>query len=193
MIFGWEENPISVDLETLGLSPFAAIIQIGAVAFRRDGSVASAFEVTINPRGQTAPDGDTLLWWLSQGEFGAQMLQAAYSSPVTLEEALEQFAAWIRSQAHPDSADVYDGAVLFRGNKDMSWLENAYDRVGMQVPFKFRNVHEQRQFMRTAVYLGFEGQTVERKGAHHDALSDAIFQAECVAASVRYMDTLIKQ
>lgn len=191
MIFGWEENPISVDLETLGLHPFAAIIQIGAVAFNRSGEYVSKFCVTVNPKGQRAADPDTMRWWLDQGEAGAALLRSAYSSPVSIDEALTQFAGWVRTQSHPGSCGVFDGPVLFRGNKDLSWLENAYDKAGIAVPFRFRNVHEQRQFMRTAVYLGFDDLSVEREGTHHDALDDAIYQAKCAAAAVRHMDKFL--
>lgn len=192
MIFGWEENPVSVDLETLGLHPFSAIIQIGAVSFNRKGEVVSEFKINVNPKGQRAPDADTISWWLDQGEEGAAMLRNAYSSIFDIESALVQFGGWLRTQSHPGSFGPFDGPILFRGNKDLSWLENAYDKSSIEVPFKFRNVHEQRQFMRTAVYLGFEEESMIRLTRTHDALNDAIWQAKCAAAAVRHMDQFIQ-
>lgn len=191
MIFGWEELPVSVDLETLGLHPFSAIIQIGAVSFNRKGEVISQFSVTINPKGQRAPDADTLAFWLNQGEAGAAMLRNAYNSTTDIETALEQFGGWLRTQSHPDSHSTFDGPILFRGNKDLSWLENAYDKAGIAVPFKFRNVHEQRQFMRTAVYLGFEEASMTRLTRSHDALNDAVWQAKCAAEAMLHIDKFI--
>lgn len=201
MIFDSHGYPVSVDLETLGLQPNAPIIQIGAVQFNRDGGILSQFFVEINPQGQLAADMNTLKWWLDQGEGGTATIRRALASPVSIEEALQQFSGWLHSlEALSDpEAGRFTGPVLFRGNKDMSWLENAYDRHGMELPFMFQEVHEQRQFMRAANYLGLDNQDTtislqrmeyadQRRTPQHHALSDAIWQAQCAAYAVKYMD-----
>lgn len=194
MIFNHDVNPVSVDLETLGLAPNAAIIQIGAVQFNRAGGVLSQFHIHINPAGQAAPDPDTIKWWLDQGESGVETLRKAYSSSVSIEEGLQLFKDWFGSLNTNGSgwrsSPEFDGPVLFRGNKDMSWLENAYDKDQSTLPFHFQEVHEQRQFLRAAEYMGFDHSEIQWPEGlvPHNALDDAIWQATCACLSVAYLD-----
>lgn len=191
MIFEHDLFPVSVDLETLGLKPNAAIIQIGAAVFDQEGHILDNFTVTINPAGQRPAEVDTLGWWLNQGDSGAEALRRAYSSPVSIHEALHLFSSWLTQGQEPNEVGRFGGPVLFRGNKDMSWLENAYDTNGIEMPFHFQEVHEQRQFMRAAEYLGYDRSSMgERISGQHNALNDAIWQAKCAAAAVKYMSTL---
>lgn len=205
MIFDSHAYPVSIDLETLGLQANAPIIQIGAVQFNRDGGIISQFFREIRPQGQTAADMNTLKWWLDQGDGGTATIRCALASSVSLEEALQQFSGWLHSLealSDPDSLPGrYTGPVMFRGNKDMSWLENAYDRHGMELPFMFQEVHEQRQFMRAANHMGLGNQYTavslqrmeyadQRVTPPHHALSDAIWQAQCAAYAVKYMDAV---
>lgn len=190
MIFDSEHMPVSIDLETIGLNPNAPIIQIGAALFTPGGHIVDTFQVTVNPALQTEPDAETIKWWLNQGDSGAETLRQAYNSPVYILEALHLFSSWMTSCQDADFAGKFGGAVLFRGNKDMSWLENCYDHHRQHIPFHFQQVHEQRQFMRTAEYLGYDRLSMgDRLTAQHDALNDAIWQAKCAAAAVAYMST----
>lgn len=193
MIFDQAYYPVSIDLETLGLGPYSPIIQIGAALFNSEGTILDTFQVTIHPAGQSPVDLETVKWWLNQGDSGAEALRKSFNSPVWILEAMHLFSSWMTTCQDCDESGRFGGPVLFRGNKDMSWLENAFETQRQHIPFHFQQVHEQRQFMRTAEFLGYDRRSMgDRLTSQHDALNDAIWQAKCAAAAVRHMSKLIQ-
>ncbi len=190
-----EQPAISIDLETGSLRSDAPIVSIGATRFYPDGSPLkfkdaahyqySRFHMFVSLRGQPHFDNDTLAWWLQCGDVD-YLREATYNGEM-LSEVLDALACWIqtpviqhgdehrRLRPAPEAPDVW-----VRGNKDGTWLEDAYKRCQMPVPFLFNRVYEERTLSKFAKERGVE--MPERFSPEHHALWDAEYQAQRVQA-----------
>jgi hypothetical protein len=152
---------VMVDIETLGLEPGAAIVSIGAVEFGPDG-LGDEFVGDIDLEScQDAGleiDASTVQWWLDQDDTAQEQLQGGE----TLATVLAGFNAWY------DSDEIWANSPSF----DCEHLERAYEAVGLDEPWDFR---DERCF-RTLRALGVDAR-VSRDGTEHDALDDARYQA----------------
>lgn len=162
---------VMVDVETLGLEPYAAIISIGAVSMVRGatpGHFLSEFYTTItiqsNLEAKMLVDPKTVQWWINgDQDAGAK---AALKFEHRLDLALEQFSVWYRLQ---ESEAVWGNGSSF----DVVLLEAAYESVHLKAPWGFRD-HRCFRTMRSEFP---QVPRVEPLVAH-DALSDAKAQAE---------------
>lgn len=165
---------VMIDIETLGVTPDAAILAIGACAFDPEtGDVGDTFyagiELSYAIKNRRI-DADTLAWWLKQSE--AARNAAFFQGTYTLREALEALTAWL-----PSPAVVWGNGSGF----DITLLENAYLQVGLLVPWNYRNVRD----MRTIVALEAVGKDeIPPVGTAHNALDDAIWQATYVSKAL---------
>lgn len=167
---------IMIDLETMGTSSNAAIIAIGACKFGSKGVTDKFYEVVDLGNavkwGMTM-DTSTVLWWMQQseearGEFARK--------GISLPAALEAFAGWIEK----------DDKIWGNGSDfDNVILANAYRLCGQELPWKFWN----NRCYRTLKGLFTKIEAGDRAGTHHNALDDAIFQAE---HTIRIMGSLTK-
>lgn len=160
-----------VDLETLGVVPGSAILSIGAVVWHENiGTVATLHVrvellscllegMTINP--------DTVRWWREQALGNPSALDSLRAEPpVPLEEALQALSdLWVNS-----------GAETLWGNgaaADPVWLEDAYHRCGIQVPWRYSQV----RCYRTAMAIsGIPREEWVKPDIEHDAFQDAYAQ-----------------
>lgn len=156
-------NNIMLDLETMGNTPNAAIIAIGAVRF--DGVVNDTFYCTIDlsdsVKNGLTMDPDTVMWWMQQSNDA----RGAFKNPeYDLAAALDAFETWVGDTP----AVVWGNGSDF----DNAILANAYARVGRAAPWKFGN----NRCYRTMKNL-FPNIHMERTGTYHNALDDARSQA----------------
>lgn len=159
-----------VDIETLGQSHESAIISIGAVKFGPDpdGVSDDTFYRKVDPadcqeKGLSI-DAATLVWWLQNNPTEAAEVIPG-GSP--LGHALGEFSAW-----YADSEAIWAKSPVF----DCSILETAYERCDMDPPWEFWETRDVRTLMSLddAVDTG-------HSGTAHDALDDAVAQAENIA------------
>jgi hypothetical protein len=162
-----DEMPnVMIDLETMSTANNAAIVSIGAVEFdpetnslgrtfyrRIDLASSESFGLKIDP--------GTILWWLKQSDKAREELTKADS--LTLDQALNDFAKWV-----PDKMTPWGNAASF----DLTILTNAYKAVDRGTPWKYHN----ERCYRTIKVL-HPNIKIERDGIHHNALDDAISQA----------------
>jgi len=166
---------IMLDIETLGIEPGAAILSIGACTFDTDG-VGETFYRSIDlescqDRG-LAIDADTLQWWLDQDADAREQLQGG----VPLATALSELRDFL------DTAE-YEELWANSPKFDMGHLEAAYDALDWTVPWAFYELRD----VRTVKELpGAPG--IEQDGVEHNALDDAIHQANVVAATLRALE-----
>ena len=159
-----------LDLETMGTSPTAAIVAIGAVAFEpMTGELGASFYRTIDLSSSIAlggrVDGETVGWWLRQSD---EARQAVMADPSELTSALMEFSAWCEVIAPKEDLLVWGNGASF----DNVILSSAYESINMPRPWgKFRD-----RCYRTmkAVRRDIE---IARVGTHHNALDDAKSQA----------------
>lgn len=164
---------IMLDLETLGTAPGSAILAIGAVRFG-SGLILSEFYEKISLVNAVAcglkMDPETILWWLQQSEES----RAEFAKPGrSLSHVLEDFTHWCHRIL--DIAIPQNGEIEMWGNGaafDNVLLSAAYDRVGLNRPWKYSN----DRCYRTVKNL-YPDVEIVRDGTHHNALDDARSQA----------------
>lgn len=168
-------NHVSVDLETLGTVADAVILSIGAVRFDPDtnqiddGGFYRCISIDSNLDYKRRIQEDTLVWWMKQ----SPAAQKVFHEPnkVSLETALCEFSDWLGGT---DSFLWGNGADF-----DQPMLALAYTQTTVPIPWKFWNI----RCLRTLKNLpAAKNVTVPRLGTHHNALQDAIYQAQLIQA-----------
>lgn len=166
---------IMLDLETMGTSPDAAIVAIGAVAFDANGGeIGPCFYETIDLASSTALgaviDAATVKWWLRQSDAARRPIS---DGGISLVAALEMFRIWVGDVAEPAAVCVWGNGADF----DNVILRRAYDREGIpQAWGKYGN-----RCYRTAKSLRPDIK-LQRIGTHHNAADDAESQARHLVA-----------
>lgn len=181
--------PVSIDLETAGLGTNAPIIAIGAVRFAPEPGNQylhgnnHEFHVSVNLEGQTPIDPSTFYWWLEQNR-EAQAGVLAGQRGLSLANALRGLWHWLQADTVIVGRNSnFTGDLWIRGDRDSVWLEEAFKREGVSVPYQFRNVRDQRTMVEFAERRGL--MMPDRCSTVHDALEDARYQAQCLQAVFR--------
>ena len=168
-------SEVMVDLETLGNGSNAVIISIGACEFDpASGQITNKFYMNVDPQSCVdvglKMDVSTVMWWMKQSDEA----RAAFSKPsVPLEVALQEFKAW-----YPQGAGLWGNGATF----DNVILGNAYSLCNIQRPWHFMK----DRCYRTLKALRPDIKQ-ERVGTHHNALDDAIYQAQHASKLLRAM------
>lgn len=178
---------ISIDIETLSLTNQALILSVGACVFDiNTGKVKNSFYVSFEHKPTLIARFDvsqsTVDWWAKQS---AEAHLALEKNRVDAENALRQLIAWIHQMSRYERSANNNRIWANDPQFDLANLGYAHYVYGQKVPWKF---YEERSF-RTIVDLAetLSGKSkdefrVKPKTAH-DALSDAIAQAETIAAA----------
>lgn len=162
---------IMIDLETLGTTADAAILSIGAVRFDLEtGMLDENFYrvVSFESQPKRVLSRDTLAWWMKQSAEAALVL--THQPKFSLEDALRDFAAWVRDMG---SVCAWSNGADF----DLPMLTHAFDQCGIKQPWPVYNGRCYRTYKNLP---GARDVKVIRAGEHHNALDDAIYQAEHV-------------
>jgi hypothetical protein len=177
-----------IDLETYALTSNAYIRSIGACFFDENGVVDSFYESCDGSRQDLADvEDEAVNWWRSQSDEA----KAALANPQNnrLEDTLNSLSRWItaelamqrRVRRRPD----LDVCVWGNGSDfDLVILTNAYRRCGIDIPWKWYNVRCYRTLKSLAAYAVPKPKFV---GARHDALNDALFQAEHASMILKHL------
>lgn len=171
---------VMLDLETMGNKPFAPVVAIGAVRFdmgtpaRNDASMAAdMFYQTITLEScmeiGLKPDASTILWWLEQSDAARAMFKDPSALP--LPQVLDMFTDWLNSR--PDK--LWGNSARF----DCGILEAAYRACGKIVPWEHWNERCYRTIKSTPMAKEIK---LVRTGVHHNALFDAVSQANHLVA-----------
>lgn len=158
---------IMVDLETMGTNSNSAIVSIGACKFTQFG-ISDQFYSKISLKScadlKMHIDADTIIWWLKQSDEARKELVEGKDHIL---QALIEFSNWIGE---------IDGIWGNGASFDNVILSNAFGAVNLPTPWKFW----QDRCYRTV--KSFSQVEMKRIGTHHNALSDAISQAEHLIA-----------
>ena len=167
---------VMLDLETLGTKPGCAIVSIGSCVFNMTGvqeKFYRAIDITKKiANGHLAMDPGTIVWWMSK----SPEARAVFADPerVGTYDAINDFRSWwLDMELKYPSAGQYlwcHGATF-----DAPIIEAVYNAIGHQAPFKFYNVRDTR-----TLYALADVALDRTKGTHHNALDDAVVQAEAV-------------
>lgn len=166
-----------LDLETLGTSHDALIVQIGVCFFDPEtGEIGSTFETTVMPlsdyAGKFSINHETVMWWLSQ----SPEAQVAIRYPdVALHEALLHLKTFLHAQSSEGPDEIWCHASF-----DAPILKHAYSALGIKFPVHYKNFRDIRTLLALSGYDKDHSPTV---GVSHTALDDCRTQVGyCVAA-----------
>lgn len=166
---------IMIDLETLGTTADAAILSIGAVQFDIEKGttlLSNTFYrvVAFDSQPNRTLSRSTLAWWMEQSPDAAQVL--THQPKFTLTDALRDFSAW----AHQiGSVTAWSNGADF----DLPMLSHAFEQCGIKAAWAPYNGRCYRTYKNLP---GARNVAVLRRGEHHNALDDAVYQAEHVCA-----------
>lgn len=182
---------IMIDIETLGTQPGCAVVAIGAVWFdledngwrpKHKGYYAEVLLEDAMKHGQASAG--TLAFWMKQDDNARKFLTNDVGK-VSLKTALQGLDGFIGHQSEDkDRRDVY---VWGNCNKfDLGNLEAMYDALNLPYPWNYGR----GQNVRTVVWLaqqffGCDKPDMKAGRTAHNALDDAIHQAEYITQMVR--------
>lgn len=164
---------IMVDLETTDTLSTSVILSIGACAFNKDKISDMKFYLAVDlqdsiDKGHSI-SAETLRWWMKQ----LPEAQAVFSdkSAVPIQRALEAYKNWCYSATNNSvrNAKLWANGASF----DTPMLAYAFKEHGVKDPIAFWN----HRCYRT-VKAAHSVKEAKRTGTHHNALDDAVHQAQ---------------
>lgn len=166
-------SDVMTDLETLGTTPRAVVISLGAVFFDvNTRTFGPTFEMVLDTgeqikRGREV-NPDTLKWWMQQ-DAAAKKVFHEKAKPVA--EVLKTFSQWYLLN-NPNRAFVWGNGATF----DISILEDLYREYDLECPWGYNKAMDVRTFKR----FSRQGAQIKKSGVNHRALDDALSQAAFV-------------
>jgi len=165
---------VMLDLECLGVSAGCKLLSIGAVVFGPQGTHQTPrFDAAVLRHLQPpalVENPDTVNWWAGQSEAARARVFGADNGAKPLHVVLADFTGWLYS---------IDKKALVWGNGadfDLPILGAAYHACGMAQPWGNWSGRCYRTLKGLRPMVPFV-----RSGVHHDALHDAISQADHAA------------
>lgn len=181
---------IMIDLETMDTRPTAAIVAIGAVAFDpatgrvdTENGFYSAVDLQSALDAGLTVNGSTISWWLNQSD---DARKGVTTFPRHINGVLLELSRWIHDYecaTYPVEAevDVWGNGADF----DNVILTNAYHSLHLVLPWdKYHN-----RCYRTLKKM-FPDIKIQRTGTHHNALDDAIRQAEHAVRLMQHLTNI---
>lgn len=195
------------DFETFGTDPDSVVISLGGVAFNRDGVLGKKYWVFDwdNQPGRTR-DHDTEQWWTRQSNEAKQVMFTPAEKKISLETFLDDNDQWLEGlcfelgeSRNPKTGKWKELKPMGNGaNFDIVILEHIYrtlrENGKHSIPWAFWNVWCFRTFDALTKCKELKAKNVERKGTNdnkvvkHNALADALWQAECVIETWKRQD-----
>lgn len=164
---------VMLDTETLGTEPGAIVLSVGAARFDLDGVTDTLYRsidmIDAQEHGLTI-DANTLDWWLYQDEEAKEVLYDG-SEMIPALEALASFVV--------NADEVWANSPSF----DCRLLEAAYDAIGVGTPWEYYEERDYRTLKRLPITVDWEPE-----GVDHNALDDAVNQAEYAAEVLGWME-----
>jgi exodeoxyribonuclease VIII len=164
-------SDIMLDLETMGNGPDAAIVAIGLAEFDLSTrQIGRCFYQTIDldsaVRHGGIIDASTVLWWLKQQQRArAEIASDGYP----IDAILTLVTGWLENIGERKTRRIWGNGANF----DNVILASAYRRLSMPVPWDFWNDRCYRTVKNLHPTI-----KMDRTGTHHNAIDDAISQAE---------------
>ncbi|RUT30359.1 hypothetical protein EMQ25_13710 [Arsenicitalea aurantiaca] len=189
---------VVTDIEADGPSPLrSSMLSFASVACDVKGRVVDEFEAVLRPRGDRAPDPDTMAWWQTQPDAWTQ----ATTDPEPPELVMPRYADWVESL--PGFRVFAAAPIVFDGLWMDHYLENFAGTRVLGGPFKTRQIfkgggvclYTMAGAMRGAPYLNWGMQRVPAEWyghiVHtHNAIEDARGFANVLAKLFSLSSTL---
>lgn len=174
---------LMLDFETLGTAFNTAVVSLGGCVFNKEGIHTKrlwTFELDSQIKAGRSITGSTLCWWMKQSD-SARSVFNDKAKKFTLAEFVTDFESFIDdslkqlNEGRDELKPWGNGA-----NFDPVIIEDIIRNVKGRddIPWKFWNVWCFRTFDNLTKCKSLH----KRVGVHHNAMDDAVYQAECVLA-----------
>lgn len=184
-----EQLHVVLDLETMGIRHDAAIIEIGLVIFNHmsgqrgtpnlieDWSSAVKLESSMQHGGTVSPE--TITWWMHSDRTEARDTLTC-EPPISLPKALNEIAYTLGKYSSVSPLPLIWGNGV---NFDNAILKSAYERLGVKVPWSYKQDMDFR-----TLKMMFKDKVPEPAfiGTPHIALDDARHEALWLSKILRY-------
>ncbi len=161
---------LMLDFETLGNTPDAAVISLGAVIFNREKFLDEKlwlFNLDGQLKGRRSASADTITWWMGQEAKAKSVFERAGREGVLLRDFVPDFVDFLNSK----DVRVWGNDLGF----DVGIIEHILIQQGRNaMPWKFWN---RRCYRTMKACFGIDRPF---EGTKHDALDDAKHQAKCL-------------
>lgn len=184
-VFNPKTLNIMMDIETTGIRPGCRVVSIGLAEFHiSNGNETIGGTTTIYPSltDQVGTDDEgTMRWWSTQPHEARSVFADNHINGVTVKEAFEAFKEFIQDAVDRHKSlngGVDEVKVCIWGNGatfDNSIVQRMFEAKGYPVPW---NTFGDRCYRTVFNMLGRP--SLKRDGIHHNALDDAIYQAQCL-------------
>jgi hypothetical protein len=169
---------VMLDLETMGRTPNAPILQVAAVAWdSQTGRHVHEFHCHVSFQDELRlgfkPDADTVLWWMEQSESARKaIIDGQTKSPLKTKDMVQRLHTWVVSNQLSEVNWWSNGPAF-----DSSIMSMHFACFNSLPPWKhwadrcYRTLMEERKF---------NPRTVTRSGVAHNALDDCAHQIKCL-------------
>lgn len=163
-----------LDFETLGNRPSTVVISLGAVLFHNGKIHAQRewfFDLDDQVKSGRTIDTSTLKWWFKQSDEARSVFQK--EGGVSLKQFGDEFSQFVKPVG--SNIKMWGNGADF----DVSILSDIW-QSSVKTPLPWH--HWNTRCFRTFNTIHNCKDMVVRKGIHHNALDDAVYQTECVMA-----------
>lgn len=180
-VFNERTINIMMDIETTGVRPGCRVLSIGLVAFDEKGTGASmlAFPKLSDQVG--VDDGNTMGWWDTQSAEAKSVFADNHILGESVENTYKRIKTFIDDlvdarKSLSQGLEKVDVRIWGNGATfDNSIVQHMFYTKGLPIPW---NTFGDRCY-RTAINM-LGRPNIQRQGTHHDALHDAVYQAQCL-------------
>lgn len=180
---------LMIDIETLGVRSNCPVISIGACFFDKDG-IKEKFYAVLDvaeqiDSGKRVADASTIKWWMGQEGAAQKIFRDNIGIPTMPEVMLREVPSNLVGYTNLGIllefykfCNLHENAKPWGNgsNFDITIMERILQDYNVKTPWNFRNIRDLRTFKE---YV-YDGSETERVGTHHNALDDAIYQAQVV-------------
>jgi len=162
---------IMIDLETLSLDTNAAILQIAAVVFERDGNISELLHMhlDVSKQKEREVDFDTAVRWCLKQDDPVK----AFSGGISLSAALLELRELVE-----DDDRVWGNGSHF----DITILEDAFKKCQIPIPWQYYNIRDVRTVCDLA---SLDVRELNFEGEKHNARDAALHQVKYLTNAMK--------
>lgn len=185
-VFNERTINIMMDIETTGVRPGCRVLSIGLVEFDEKGTIDS---LLVHPKLSDqvgVDDGKTMGWWDTQSAEAKSVFADNHILGESVEYVYKRIKTFIDDlvdarKSLSQGLEKVDVCIWGNGATfDNSIVQHMFYAKGLPIPW---NTFGDRCY-RTAINM-LGRPSLQRQGVHHNALDDAMYQANCLIKAIK--------
>lgn len=184
-VFNERTINIMMDIETTGVRPGCRVLSIGLVEFNEKGTIDS---LLVHPKLSDqvgVDDGKTMGWWDTQSAEAKSVFADNHILGESVEYVYKRIKTFIDDlvdarKSLSQGLERVDVCIWGNGATfDNSIVQHMFYAKGLPIPW---NTFGDRCYRTVINMLGRP--SLQRSGVHHNALDDAMYQANCLIRAI---------